>query len=1106
MRDGARPSVFVGIGVGTYDDAHFEPLPRAVADVHEIAEVLAAHGCETRLAPADPTESMVRDHLDRELPADGLGGEACLVLLWAGHGNLLPDPAVHLIARDTRRDATPWIKASDLAGVAARSGARQILLVLDTCYSGDAGLPALEVLNRVLNELAATERTAWAGVLTSTLPLGTARDGLFGRRLLQVLNDGPRDPLLRRRWSPHDARIRLEDIADALTYEWDGQAQAPTFQRHGAGRPVFPNPLFDPGATPAIVEHLLLAARGGDPGEERSFFTGRAEPLDGIVRWMRAGDCGVLVVTGPAGTGKSAIVGRIVSLSEPDERARILGGGTLEHADPGPSSVHAHVHARGLVAEDLVAQIDRRLAAAGVIPLREEGPRNRGELFGALERVDTTPVIAIDGLDEAGAEAWSIAEDVVRLLRTHAQFLIGTRDLQGSSLVEALAPDVVVDLGDDRLAAQTADDVMAYVAKRLADVDPERMDPLAIGRELVRSAATTGEGAFLLARIVTAQLRTTPIDTAAAAWERSLATAVETALERDLVDIPPLVHETGTVDDAARELLTALAWSYGAGMPDDVWAVAAGALSPTGATYDRDDVLWLLQHAGRYVVEAGESGRAVYRLAHQHLVDVLLPSRRIDRVAGPAARLSAELAAYYRAQLEAGARIDEPAYVWHYAWRHAGDGGTSGVEAFRTVVEIAGGALLPDLAAALNYAANRSADVGLLLEAVAPAEEAMQLYREIAAAAPVYLPNLASALSNLGIRYSLVGRNHEAVTPTEEAVDLYRELAAENPAVLPDLASTLSNLGGRYREVGRRVEAVAPVEEAARLYRELAAENAKYLPEVAMALNNLGSRYSDLGRDGDALALNREAVELRRQLAAENPGFLPNLAGALNNLSIRYGRLRRYEEALEVIEEAIVLRRQLAAENPGAVPDLATALNNVGIVLGELARREEALEAIEEALALRRQLAAENPVYLPNLASALNNLGVNKSAIGQHEEALALTQEAVELRRQLAAENPGFLPSLAGTLNNLGIRYGLLGRYEEAIEANAEAVELYEPLAVENPGHVRDLADALTNLEVCYTAVGRPDADAVWERALARLVDEESRALLLRIRAERATG
>ena len=65
-----------------------------------------------------------------------------------------------------------------------------------------------------------------------------------------------------------------------------------------------------------------------------------------------------------------------------------------------------------------------------------------------------------------------------------------------------------------------------------------------------------------------------------------------------------------------------------------------------------------------------------------------------------------------------------------------------------------------------------------------------------------------------------MGRRQDALAPAEEAVRLYRELADANPAFLPDLAMALSNLGVRYSEVGRRQDALAPAEEAVRLYRD----------------------------------------------------------------------------------------------------------------------------------------------------------------------------------------------------------------------------------------------------------------------------------------------
>ncbi|MGH3811594.1 MAG: hypothetical protein ACRDUV_03930, partial [Pseudonocardiaceae bacterium] len=81
--------------------------------------------------------------------------------------------------------------------------------------------------------------------------------------------------------------------------------------------------------------------------------------------WVTAGERGVRVVTGSAGTGKSAIVGRVVSLSDPDERGR-LGGG-WKHDDPGSGSVAANVHARGLTTDQVAERLDGQLVGGKLL-------------------------------------------------------------------------------------------------------------------------------------------------------------------------------------------------------------------------------------------------------------------------------------------------------------------------------------------------------------------------------------------------------------------------------------------------------------------------------------------------------------------------------------------------------------------------------------------------------------------------------------------------------------------------------------------------------------------------------------------------------------------
>ena len=214
----------------------------------------------------------------------------------------------------------------------------------------------------------------WAGVLASCLDVETARDGLFGRKLRELVEHGPQTPILRvRGWSAHSQYVRGDDMCDAMLKEWDSDVQRPDFSSRGSAWWMFPNPHWNPEAPDQVVEHLLLAARGGARQDERSWFTGRTFEVNTVVGWIRSREPGIHVETGPAGTGKTAIVGRVVSLSDPSERARLPSEGlSWEHDDPGEKSVHAHLHARALTADRAAAVLAGQLVANWVLPPQDE--------------------------------------------------------------------------------------------------------------------------------------------------------------------------------------------------------------------------------------------------------------------------------------------------------------------------------------------------------------------------------------------------------------------------------------------------------------------------------------------------------------------------------------------------------------------------------------------------------------------------------------------------------------------------------------------------------------------------------------------------------------
>jgi AAA ATPase domain/Caspase domain len=528
-------SRFVGIGVGRYESPGLTKLEHAVADVEAVRRLLGDAFVGEPLC--NPTEGSARTGLRAVVKSMPDGGS--LIMLWSGHGLRSPAGDLMLMCTDSSPSVAYGLDARSVVRPCALSGASQILFIIDTCFSGEAVPDATQVAARLVEAYPPDANHVWVGVLASCPSADTAVDGRFGALLCRLLTpgQGPRDPHVRRRWSEHNAQLRGDDLCDAVLKDWEDKDRMPRFRGDGNPWWMFPNPIYRAGAPRQVVEHLLRAARGGS--DERSWFTGRTVEVDTVVGWVREGRPGVFVVTGSAGTGKSAIAGRVVSLSDPVERERLSRAGkTWEHADPEPDSVHAHAHARALTADRLADLLDGQLCGIGFLD-RADDPRNAAELLGAVQRAvergKGTPVLVVDGLDEARGESFTIAHDLLVRLGRWATVIVSTRPVPGEdgTLVQVLRPAVVLDLDEPTFQAAGRSALRAYVESRLAGLDPPIMDPVLVADHVLESSPTA-DRPFLLARVITDQLRARPVDTSRPGWEGEIATSIETALDLDL--------------------------------------------------------------------------------------------------------------------------------------------------------------------------------------------------------------------------------------------------------------------------------------------------------------------------------------------------------------------------------------------------------------------------------------------------------------------------------------------------------------------------------------------------------------------------------------------
>jgi tetratricopeptide (TPR) repeat protein len=1044
MRERVRGR-FVGIGVGSYELV--QPLQHAVSDVRELHALLKGYEGEPL---ADPTEAEVRAHLKalRTKPQDG----GALVALWSGHavpvaGNL------RLLARDNDGVAD-GVMLHEFALWCAASGAHQVLIIIDACYSGAQLDEAVRTVAAIQEELLAGQ-VHWAGVLVSCSSVETARDGLFGGKLRKLLRAGPTADEDARRWSDRTALVDGGAVGTALLNAWDSDVQRPRFMQYGSAQPMLPNPLY---AANAVAKHLLLAARGGDSTDNRSWFAGRTAQVDKVVSWVKSGTAGLRVVTGSPGTGKSAVLGRVVSLSNAAERDLLLTAGpSFRHADPGPDSVDAAVHARAMDADRVADLLSRQLVGAGLIGEPDGPRRGAAELVGVVSTLATPPVLVVDGLDEARGESFSIATSLLTKLASCAVVIVSTRQAHrvagGAPLLTELSPVEILDLDE----ADNASDVREYVLARLGPAAPQStVDELA-------------KLPFLTAWMITDQVL--------ADGGADLKLSLDAAFDRELAKVP-----------SARALLTALTWSYGAGFPEEEWRAVAEALS--GQRFSRDDITAVLTELGRHIVQDGEEGTTVFKLTHQtfadHLRPQFAPSREVVFAPG-AETVAAALIALYRQRLEAGVPPDVPGYLWKYAWRHCGHAGVRALDGLRELAMM-NQKLLPDLALAATTAGNELMHWGRGDDAIAPLEEAAEHFRTLVPTIRMYLADLAFVLNKLGRRFREAGRVQQAVAPAEEAVVRYRELVASTPTT----AETLT-----HKRLAQRIAKTATH----------GGDNPTYAAHLSGALVDLSEVYAMVGRRHEALSTARDAVAAvdvnaprrrrepaptARDTAAPIDSDAP-LARAMTCLAARCSETGRRYEAMQRSKQAVELYYALAQTNPVFLADLVSALV-------ELARDHLALGRLAEAASTTGQAAdisgalGRHAAFRPQLADAALSLSVAYSMINRRDEALASARQAADLAEGLHVH--------AQALHNLMRRQRDADKPREALATGLRTVEV----CLENTDRLSTLAAALFTIDVICAGLKQPETvDETWERVTARFTGPHLATLLmLRAAATRA--
>ncbi|MFD8142002.1 hypothetical protein [Streptomyces sp. NPDC059708] len=399
--------------------------------------------------------------------------------------------------------------------------------------------------------------------------------------------------------------------------------------------------------------HFIPKASGAELGEQNWYFEGRESERRRILAWLDSAERGMFVVTGAAGSGKSALLGHVVVHSR-----RALSDILIKHqklsllpegSDPPYDVFDSVLHLTGATPRTVVQRIADS-AGLGTPPdaaigeqcawlierFRAVGGGAGGDLFGADAGVRFT--LLADALDEAHLPLL-IAERILSPLADLAgvRVVVGTRGstAEGPDLPALEDADLMEALGADRnrnreilRVSRDPAAMRQYIRKRLhAARDRLGVEPSQIDR--TAEALSNLDREFLYARLAVhevisnPELAADPTPLLADDHRQLFARAVERLSEK----VP-----------CYRFLLEALALAQGRGLPvaDGVWAGIATALADSlDIAVTDDDIRELTDTAAPYLMLDTESGQSVYRLAHrtfsEHFTRTVPPSAHDDR-------------------------------------------------------------------------------------------------------------------------------------------------------------------------------------------------------------------------------------------------------------------------------------------------------------------------------------------------------------------------------------------------------------------------------------------------------------------------------------------
>jgi WD40 repeat protein len=588
-------------------------IPQVAKSVEFVADCLGTLGYSHELPELANLQSDVGLKKKLSLWARSIPREDIVILYFAGHGGTVGKR--HYLGLPNTNWEFPdadALASEDLFRVLAGGTVlTNLLVILDTCYSGQAGLDAQGIASSLVDNQ--SDRAFW--LIAASRAKQEAGDGEFAAKFDELIraNRGATIPSYKLHTLVADLNSKLKQFQRAnISQIGSSSGELPDF---------LPNPKFIAEALQGqpiedrvffqndLQQHWKSRAIGSEAIFQSGqwYFTGRTAALQRIISWLNQPDSDgrAISVTGDPGSGKSALLGYLVVASDAEEAQQPALHTYLasmpEGTRPAPGSITFALALRGKTLSEIKEALAQRFQTQS------------NEVLAAITGRSGRTVLVFDALDESAAPS-QIADQLLRPLTGYANLalIVGTRRPEVKNLGSRF-DQLDLDLPEYRSDA----DIAHYVRRLLlaegeTRTTPYRGENASKAQVAADAIAKQASGNYLVARTIARALmeRDSVIDLAHERLPRNIPEAFDDFLKQ-------LAARSGMRDWELRDLLVPVAYVYGQGLPLPVWELFTGAsVSP------------VLDLAAAFIAEFAEDGRSVYRLYHQALADALRDPKR----------------------------------------------------------------------------------------------------------------------------------------------------------------------------------------------------------------------------------------------------------------------------------------------------------------------------------------------------------------------------------------------------------------------------------------------------------------------------------------------